>query len=216
MLLFRAPSVYPAQSDTWLLRDALRAEAVGPGTRVLELCCGSGALAVAAAGRGADVTAVDISRRAVVSTWLNIRARGLRARVRRGDLVAPVRGEQFDVVVANPPYVPSLAARPPRRGRARGWDAGLDGRAVLDRLCREAPLLLAPGGVLLVVFSAVCGVDETVRRLDGAGLKAAVVARQVEPFGPVMSARVELLEDRELIAFGQRHEELVVVRAGRD
>ena len=212
MLLFRAPSVYPAQGDTWLLRDALEAE-VRPGMRVLELCCGSGALAVVAAGRGADVTAVDVSRRAVLSTWLNARARGLRVRVRRGDLAAPVRGERFDVILANPPYVPSPVPWLPSRGPARGWDAGLDGRAVLDRLCREAPPLLAPGGALLIVHSAVCGEAGTVRRLEAAGLEAAVVARRLEPFGPVMSSRIELLEDRGLIAAGDRHEELVVVRA---
>lgn len=213
MLLLRAPAVYPPQDDTWLLADAMRAEAVGEGTRVLDLCAGSGALAVAAARHGAsDVTAVDISCRAVVSTWLNACARGLRVRVRRGDLLAPVAGERFDLILANPPYVPAADDRLPTGGAARCWDAGTDGRAVLDRICVEAPPLLRGGGVLLVVFSALCGVDQTVARMHAAGLHAAVVARAVVPFGPVMTARAELLESRGLVEIGQRYEELVVVR----
>jgi release factor glutamine methyltransferase len=148
----------------------------------------------------------------VASSWLNSRFRRLPVRVLRGDLLAPVRGERFDVIVANPPYVPAAVEELPTWGAARCWDAGTDGRAVLDRLCVEAPALLAPGGVLLVVFSAICGVEPTVRQLQRAGLDAAVAARRMEPFGPVMTGRAEMLEARGLVAPGQRYEELVVVR----
>ena len=213
MLLLRAPAVYPAQGDTWLLTDALLAEALPPGARVLDVCTGSGALAVAAARLGAaDVTGVDISRRAVLSSWLNTRCRGLPVRILRGDLLGPVASEVFDLVLANPPYVPAASDDLPSGGAARCWDAGTDGRAVLDRLCAAVPTVLAPGGVLLMVFSALCGVDLTVRRLEDAGLEASVVARRVEPFGPVMTARAAMLEARGLVAPGQRHEELAVVR----
>jgi len=213
VLLLRAPAVYPAQGDTWLLTDVLAGETVAPGARVLDVCTGSGALAVAAARMGAtDVTAIDISRRAVLSCWLNTRCRTLPVRVLRGDLLGPVAGEHFDLVLANPPYVPAAGDELPTRGAARCWDAGTDGRAVLDRLCVELPPALAPGGVLLMVFSALCGVERTVRRLEEAGLEASVVARRVEPFGPVMSARAGMLEARGLLAPGQRYEELVVVR----
>jgi release factor glutamine methyltransferase len=213
VLLLRAPAVYPPQGDTWLLAEAVGAEAVTDGMRVLDLCTGSGALAVAAARHGAtDVTAVDISWRAVVSSWVNTRVRGVPARVLHGDLLAPVAGERFDLILANPPYVPAADDRLPTGGPARCWDAGTDGRAVLDRICAEAPPLLAPGGVLLLVFSALCGPEATLGQLARAGLSASVVARRAEPFGPVMTARAGLLEARGLIAPGQRYEELVVVR----
>src|SRR5206468_3932 len=94
VLLLRAPTVYRAQGDTWLLTDALAAENIRPSTRVLDVCSGSGALAVGAARLGAaDITAVDISRRAVVSTWLNTRCRRLPVRILRGDLLGPVAGQ---------------------------------------------------------------------------------------------------------------------------
>jgi release factor glutamine methyltransferase len=216
VLLLRAPAAYPPQGDTWLLADALTAELSTTDVadlRVLDLCTGSGALAVAAARLGVgDVTAVDVSRRAVAAAWLNARCRGLKVQLHCGDLLGPVSGRRFDVVTANPPYVPAADDHLPTRGVARWWDAGTDGRAVLDRICAEVPPLLNPGGVLLMVFSSLCGEDQTLERLDAAGLEASVVERSRQPFGPVLSARASMLEHRGLIGRGQRWEELVVVR----
>ena len=86
---------------------------------------------------------------------------------------------------------------------------------MLDRLCAVAPPLLAPGGMLLLVHSALCGVDRTLHQLRGGGLKASVVARAEEPFGPVMRARADLLREQGLLAPDQRNEELVVIRGDR-
>ena len=213
MILVRPPGVYRAQGDTFLLAEVLRQQAFASGTRVLDLGTGTGALAVTAARHGAaEVTAVDISRQALAAAWLNARCRGLSLRVRQGDLLAPVpAAERFDVIVSNPPYVPAQDTDLPRRGASRAWDAGLDGRALLDRVCAEAPRFLAPGGRLLLVHSALCGVDATLGMLDAAGLASRVVARCQQPFGPVLQARAALLEARGLIRPGQRHEELVVI-----
>ncbi len=65
------------------------------------------------------------------------------------------------------------------------------------------------------MHSGINGVDETLRRLRAQGLEAEVAARCTEPFGPVFTARAAMLEERGLIAPGQRTEELVVVRARR-
>lgn len=216
MLLLRPPGVYRPQADTWLLVRALAGAAVPPGANVLDVGTGTGALALAAARAGAaSVTAVDVSRRAVLTARLNAVLRGRSVRVRRGRAPDCVRGQRFDLVLANPPYVPSHVDGVPRWGAAVAWNAGRDGRAVLDPLCAAAPDLLAPGGVLLLAHSALCGVERTLRALRDGGLKAAVVARHDEPFGPVLRARAAWLERRGLVAPGQRHEELVVVRADR-
>jgi release factor glutamine methyltransferase len=82
-------------------------------------------------------------------------------------------------------------------------------------LCANAPLLLAPGGTLLLVHSTLCDEDRTVQQLRGGGLKAAVVARGEAPFGPVMRDRRRRLCELGLIEPGQRVEELVVVRGDR-
>ncbi|MET9295650.1 HemK2/MTQ2 family protein methyltransferase [Streptomyces sp. NPDC003077] len=218
MLFLKPPGVYVPQEDTGVLTAALLRERLRPGAEVLDVGTGTGALAIAAARLGAGrVTAVDTSVKAVVTAWLNARlaGQGRTVRPRRGDLTGPVAGRRFDLIVANPPYVPSPAASVPRGGRARSWDAGSDGRAVLDRLCAQAPLLLRRGGVLLLVHSALCDEERTLTLLRGAGLPAAVTDRRAVPFGPVMRGRAQWLEARGLIAPGQDKEELVVVRAER-
>lgn len=214
MSLTRPPGVYRPQDDTWLLVDALTEAGIAPGAAVLDIGCGTGALSIAAARvRPRSITAVDVSRRAVWTARVNTALHGIRAEITHGDAFARVAGRVFDLVLANPPYVPGKPERP--RGRNRAWDAGLDGRVQLDRLCVNAPLLLAPGGTLLVVHSGLCDEDKTLRQLRGGGLKATVVARAEVPFGPVMRARQGKLTELGLLAPGQRTEELVVIRGDR-
>jgi release factor glutamine methyltransferase len=214
MWLTRPPGVYPPQHDTWLLVEALASAAIPPGADVLDVGCGTGALSVAAASvKPRAITAVDVSRRAVMAARLNTLVRGVPARVLCGDAFERVAGRTFDLVLANPPYVPGVADRP--RGRHRAWDAGVDGREFLDRLCANVPMLLTPGGTLLLVHSALSDGDKTVAQLRGGGLKAAVVGRAEVPFGPVMRGRRERLVELGLIGPEQQTEELVVIRGDR-
>jgi release factor glutamine methyltransferase len=207
------PGVYAPQEDTALLAGALSEEPLAPDSDVLDVGTGAGTLALQAARRGTRVTAVDVSRRAVWATRLNAWREGLPVRVRRGNLFAPVRGRSFDLILANPPYVPAPAGDRVPRGAARAWDAGGDGRLVLDRICREAPGLLRPGGVLLIVHSALSDPASTLSSLRGAGLKASVTRRRRIPFGPVLRTRERWLRERGLLSGGEKNEELVVVRA---
>ncbi|MFC7017576.1 HemK2/MTQ2 family protein methyltransferase [Streptomyces viridiviolaceus] len=207
------PGVYAPQEDTALLAGALSDEALLVGAAVLDVGTGTGALALAAARLGCRVTAVDVSRRAVYAARLNAARAGLRVRVLRGNLFDPVRGESFDLVLANPPYVPAPGGGRRPRGAARAWDAGHDGRLVLDRICREVPAMLSPGGVLLLVQSALSDPDRTVGQLRAAGLKAAVTRRHRIAFGPVVRGRERWLRQRGLLATTDDEEELVVVRA---
>jgi release factor glutamine methyltransferase len=214
MRLATLPGVFQPRSDTWMLAAHLRAELrTRAGTDVLDLCTGSGALAVAAARAGAGaVTAVDVSRRAVLSARLNARLNGARVRALRGDLFAPVTGERFDVIVSNPPYLPADSDELPRSGPERAWDAGRDGRVLLDRVCDAAPGHLRPGGALLLVHSALIGAEQTVRRLSAGGLAVDVLERRRGPLGPLLSARAPQLEARGLLRPGQREEDVLVVR----
>jgi len=212
--LLRLPGTYPAQGDTRLLVDTLHDLGLAPARRVLDVGTGGGALALAAAAAGAAcVTAVDLSRRSVLTARLNSRLQRAHLDVRRGDLFAPVAGERFDLVLANPPYVPAATDDLPRYRTARCWDAGVDGRAVLDRICADVAGVLAEDGVLLLTQSVLAGEQLTLRRLREAGLEAEVVARRPEPFGPVMRRRADLLRERGLLSAQATDEELVVVLA---
>lgn len=211
MRIVALPGVFHPISDSRLLAARACATA-SPGARVLELCTGSGAVAVALARCGAAaVTAVDRSWRATLTVRLNARRNGVSVRARRGDLFDAVPGERFDLVVANPPYVPARDAALPLRGPGRATDAGHDGRVLLDRICAQAADHLTPGGALLVVHSSVIGGEETLERLRSGGLEASVTDRRPGPLGPLMRARRELLERRGLLEPGADHEELLVI-----
>jgi release factor glutamine methyltransferase len=215
MWLFRPPGVYRPQGDTHLLADTLRLATMPPGVRVLDVGTGTGALALVVARGGArQVIAVDICGRAVFAARINARLRRLPVHAVRSDLFDAVEGEEFDVIVANPPFV--HADEPPRTQSARAWNGGIAGRQVLDALCSTAPTLLTPGGVLFVVQSALCGIQNTIERLRLQGMEAAVVARRQETFDRLMRARAARLEEMGLISPSQRYEDLVVIRAVRE
>lgn len=213
--LLTPPGVYAPQSDTRLLARALREEPLVPGMDVAELGTGSGALAVYAARLGARVTAVDVAWRAVLTARLNAFLAKQRVTVCHGDLAEVLPRDSFDAVISNPPYVPAPTAHLPRRGAARAWDAGHDGRAIVDRICDLAPALLRPHGVLLMVHSGLCGTETTLEKLSAAGMRAEVRDRAYIPFGPVMRSRLDWLRAQGLVAPHEDKEELVVIRAER-
>jgi ribosomal protein L3 glutamine methyltransferase len=124
---------------------------------VLDLCTGSGCLAVLASRSfpNAAIDAVDISRDAVDVAARNIADYGLQDRVNlyRGDLFAPLGGKRYDLIISNPPYVDALGmAALPRECRAEpkiAFDGGADGLDIVRRILQEAGgHLTAQGGLL--------------------------------------------------------------------
>jgi release factor glutamine methyltransferase len=180
-----------------MLADVMRRERPPRDADVLELGTGSGAVGVAAAQSGArSVTVVDVSRRALVTATINARLNGVRVTPRRGDLFAPVAGRQFDLVVSNPPYLPSDDI--PRHGASRAWEGGADGRALLERICADVAEHLRPGGTVLLVHSSVNDVSRTLDALEQAGLDADIVHRETGPLGPLLKAKRPDLDEEEI------------------
>ncbi|MGI4895868.1 MAG: methyltransferase, partial [Janthinobacterium lividum] len=136
--MLRLPGTYRAQGDTSLLATTLLSRGSVVGRRVLDVGTGGGALALAAVRGGAStVTAIDLSLRSVFTARLNGALHRAPLEVLHGDLFAPVNGRRFDVVLANPPYVPAATDALPRHRAGRSWDAGRDGRAVIERICDD-------------------------------------------------------------------------------
>jgi ribosomal protein L3 glutamine methyltransferase len=125
--------------------------------RVLDLCTGSGCLAILASQSvpNAAVDAVDISRDALAVAARNVADYGLEDRISlyKGDLFAPLDDERYDLIISNPPYVDAQGmADLPRECRHEpklAFDGGADGLDLVRRILRDAARHLNPNGGLL-------------------------------------------------------------------
>jgi ribosomal protein L3 glutamine methyltransferase len=124
---------------------------------VLDLCTGSGCLAVIAARRfpAAAIHAADISADALAVARINIAERGLESRITlfQGDLYQPLGQNRYDLILANPPYVDAaaMAALPPeyRHEPKTALAGGIDGLDTVRRILSGAPLHLTASGMLV-------------------------------------------------------------------
>ncbi|WP_250464476.1 50S ribosomal protein L3 N(5)-glutamine methyltransferase [Caballeronia sp. GAFFF2] len=144
-----------------LLQDGLQPYVADPDqvTRVLELCTGSGCLAVLAAQafENADIDAVDISADALAVARRNVDDYELDERISlyEGDLYAPLpQDARYEVIITNPPYVNATAMQSlPEEYRhepALALAGGADGMDVVRRIVHEASKWLTEDGVLVV------------------------------------------------------------------
>nr|WP_282184517.1 50S ribosomal protein L3 N(5)-glutamine methyltransferase [Azospirillum baldaniorum] len=128
--------------------------------RVLDLCTGSGCLAILAAQifPEAQVDAVDLSADALEVAKRNVADSGFEDRIvlHHGDLFAPLKNRKYDVIITNPPYVDAeaMAALPPefRHEPEMALASGEDGLDIVRRILKEAPKHLTPEGGLLCEF----------------------------------------------------------------
>jgi release factor glutamine methyltransferase len=167
--------VYRPAEDSDLLAG-VAADRTSPGERVLDVGTGSGYVAAAVAGTGADVVAADLNPHA---------CRAARDRVEtvvRADLVAPFRAESLDRVTFNPPYLPTPTEEERDDWMGRALSGGPTGRAVIDRFLDDVGRVLAPGGEVLLLASTLAGVDEVASRAGEAGFSAVAVAEESFPF----------------------------------
>ena len=151
----------PRPETEGLVEWAVEVLAGHPAPAIADLGTGSGAIACALARAipTAEVLAVEVSAGALAVASRNVRELGLAARVRllAGDLFAPLGSlsASLDLVVANPPYLPSavIPSLPPEVSRHEprsALDGGPDGLGVIRRIVAGAPAVLKPGGWLLM------------------------------------------------------------------
>jgi ribosomal protein L3 glutamine methyltransferase len=142
-----------------ILDDEMFETLIDPGRvrSVLDLCTGSGCLAILAAMRfpKSKVDAADLSNDALAVAGENIALHRMRRRIRlmQGDLFTPLRRKRYDLILANPPYVDARGMRslPPecRHEPALAFDGGKDGIVAIRRIIDEAGRHLTPAGGLL-------------------------------------------------------------------
>jgi release factor glutamine methyltransferase len=181
---------------------------VRPHERVLEIGSGAGLAAVLAARAGAHVVATDVRPEAVECTRENALRNGVadRVEVRLGDGYTPVAGMRFDLICSSPPQMPTPPGRERDDAEAAADNGGPDGWALLDRLIREAPGHLAPGGRLVFTLFGFLGIEGARQRLRAAGLDPVVVARESHAFPRIGYERIEHLRAVDHEATIPRHE----------
>lgn len=131
-------------------------EAAGSPSKALDLCCGSGCLAVSLklAVPAAQVSAADLSTGALAVTAMNAETLGADLTLFQGDLWEAVPGEIYDVIVSNPPYIPREDCKSLQEEVLRepmmALDGGVDGLDFYRRIAEGAPAHLTAGGWLLL------------------------------------------------------------------
>lgn len=177
----------PRQDTETLCEQALTFLRGRAGAEVLDLCTGSGAIAISVARLqpGLRVTATDMSSDALSVASENAHLNGVYVRLLQGDLFEPVAGERFDAILCNPPYLTAddmvhlqtEVAREPRMALF----GGEDGLMFYRRLAHEVYRHLKPGGyalfevgdgqaaevLRLMSENAMCAASGTVKDLPG-------------------------------------------------
>lgn len=165
------PQVYEPAEDTFLLAENL---AVREGDTALDVGTGTGLIALLMAKKASSVLGVDINPLAVELARENASLNGIKnVEFRLSDLFERVEGK-FDVVTFNAPYLPGEPEEPIDLALI----GGKEGREVLDRFIQEVPEYLKPGGTVQIVQSSITGVEETLRRLEKAGLRGKIVTKR--------------------------------------
>lgn len=168
--------VYQPAEDTHLLASAA-CDHVAASDLVVDVGTGSGYVAATlAAETGARVVGTDVNPHAVRQA----RDRGVEAV--RADLLDPIAGDAVDVVVCNPPYLPTDPD-----GAADDWmevalSGGESGLAVIEPLLGDVGRVLVADGRVLLLVSSLTGVEAVVELASAAGFSAAAVAEESFPF----------------------------------
>jgi len=178
--LLQVSRVYKPSTATRLIAENLPEM---EGLNVLDLGTGSGVLALLSSKLGAShVVATDVSRRVLRTAEANLRLNNIsNVELRLGSLYNPIqRGERFDVIISNPPMTPSPNPLP------RYTWGGIDGRAVLDPVIKNAAHHLRDGGKLIVPAVSLVGIGETLRLMRETGFKVRVLDYSTYPFGSTL------------------------------
>ncbi|ACV24417.1 HemK2/MTQ2 family protein methyltransferase [Methanocaldococcus fervens] len=180
------PEVYePAEDSILLLKNLVDVK----GKEVLEIGVGTGLISIACAKKGAKkVVGVDINPYAVKLAEENAKLNNLNnadISFIRSDLFENVSGT-FDVILFNPPYLPTSEDDLIDSYINYAFDGGKDGREILDRFIDNLPNYLKKGGVVQILQSSLTGEEKTVNRLKSLGLKVEKVASLKIPFEELM------------------------------
>ncbi|MEM4663235.1 MAG: methyltransferase [Candidatus Diapherotrites archaeon] len=163
--------VYEPAEDSFLLAENVK---VLPGIKALDVGCGCGIQSINLLSQGAFVTATDINKHALKNTLKNAKIFGFSKKIKvlYGDLFEPVKRRKFDVIVFNPPYLPTQGKKD------IALDGGKKGCEILHRFLDNLPKHLNKGGCCYFVQSSLTGEKNTKKKLKELNLKFEMLARE--------------------------------------
>lgn len=184
--------VYEPAEDSFLLADAALEEAK-PGMHILEIGTGSGFVSAVLLANLKDIRliATEINPHAARCAKTNA------IEVIRTDLFEGLKSlrpkTRFDLILFNPPYLPTS-----KEEKVPGWlnyafDGGTSGRETLYRFLAEVKDYLKPGGETLMLISSITGLDAVKEKMEKLGFAVEVVARKKISFEELMVIRGKLL-----------------------
>ncbi|MFC6862584.1 HemK2/MTQ2 family protein methyltransferase [Halomicroarcula sp. GCM10025817] len=175
-------SVYQPAEDSALLARTAR-EYVEPGDRALDVGTGSGYVASVLGDAGAVAVGVDLSPLACRQAAAN------GVSVVRGDLLSPFRDDVFDLVVFNPPYLPTPQKKEWDDWMEHALSGGEDGRRLVDPFLDDVERVLAPGGEALLLVSSLTDPEAVRSYARERNLESERVAREKHPYEKLVVLR---------------------------
>jgi len=169
--------VYPPSEDTFLLYDNIE----DCGKICIEVCCGTGLIALKSASKKAYVIAIDINKAACYNTLANAKENNLADKIDVvcGDLLSAIRkGAKVDTIVCNPPYLPCE----PKTQEDIAWCGGKNGCEVILRLLDMYSEIFKGKCPLYFILSSYTNINKVMKSIKKHRLIAKIVAKKEYSF----------------------------------
>ena len=169
--------VYEPREDSFMLADYVK----GSKGRVLDVGTGCGIQAVLASKSADYVLGIDINEKAVELAERNAKSNGCKnCEFKKSDLfenigVGKNKNVKFDVIIFNPPYLPTNEEDKIKGELNKALSGGKDGREVIDRFIKEVKKYLNKGGKILMVDSSLDTTKKTIDMLEEKGFKVRIL-----------------------------------------
>jgi release factor glutamine methyltransferase len=169
-------NVYEPSDDSYLLAENLLVE---KGDEVLEIGTGTGIIAINASILAKSVIVTDINYDALKLAEKNIKTNKIKnIKLCYGNLFEPLTNKKFDLILFNPPYLPTNREEVLEDDLNYAFDGGIDGMKIIKPFLNQLKSHLKDKGKVQMIQSSLSNVEETIHILESQGLKTEITAKE--------------------------------------